>query len=164
MTTRSDWVRYSYTHSARAGSNMALIVLDRSLLDQPIQLSNVKRYAYGQFEEGGVGLWAEGKAGWFLLEPAAEYKGIFVEMLEAIDMLYFLADNSRKGGTRRGGYRGSKGSDEQCRCLFMKASRVLELSWAGMLTIRSTLSTQTTVTKMSMTLPRLSTSTGTSSS
>lgn len=122
MTTRSDWVSQSCACPVRAASNITLIVLDRNLLEQPIQLSEVRRYAYGQFEEGGVGLWAEGKAGWFLIEPAAEYKSIFVEMVEAIEMLYFLADNSKKSGTRRGGYRGSKGTDEQCRSLFKKVT------------------------------------------
>lgn len=163
MMTRSDWVSHSCACSTKARFNIALIVLDRSLLEQPIQLSNVRRYAYGQFKEGGVGIWAEGKAGWFLVEPAVEYKTIFVEMAQAIDMLYFLADNSKKTGTRRGGYKGSKGTDEQCRCLFKKASRILECSSDGMLTIYSMLSTRTTVTKVSMTRPRLSTSTGSSS-
>jgi len=140
-------------------------VLDHSLLEQTIQLSNVRRYAYGQFKEGGgVGIWAEGKAGWFLVEPAVEYKAIFAEMVEAIGMLYFLADNSKKSGTRRGGYRGSKGTDEQCQCLFRKASRILDYSTDGMLTIFSMLNTRITGSKESMTPPRGFTSTGSFSS
>ena len=131
MMLRSDWVSQHCTCSARAVFNSTLIVLDRRLLRQPIQLSPVRRYAYGQFEDGGVGVWAEGKAGWFLVEPAVEYKSIFLGMVEAIDLLYFLADNSKKGGMRRGGYRGSKGADEQCRSLFKKASRVLGSLWLG---------------------------------
>lgn len=157
--TRSDWVSHSDTCSTRAGFNV-VSVLDRSLLEQPIELLNVRRYAYGQFEEGGVGIWAEGNAGWFLIEPAVEYQTIFAEMVEAIEMLYFLADNSKKHGTRQAGYKGSKGTDEQCQRLFKKVSGNLEYSSDETVMIFSILSTRITATKM-WTMPRrLSTSIG----
>lgn len=100
-------------------------MLNGSFLDLTIQISEVKRYAYGQYPDGGIGIWAEGKAGWFLIEPARNYKAIYDDMVEAIDILYFLVDNHRKGKSRRGS------TKEQCRNLFSKARAGSVMSFLG---------------------------------
>lgn len=58
----------------------------------------MKHYAYGQHQDGDVGIWVAGRAGWFLIAPARGYKTVYKEMVEAIDLLYFLADqyNAKK--------------------------------------------------------------------
>ncbi|KAI9875870.1 MAG: hypothetical protein M1830_007860 [Pleopsidium flavum] len=100
-------------------SDQERLVLNKTLLKQTIQLSKVKRFAYGQYDDGGVGIWAEGKAGWFAIEPAPEYKIIFDEMVEAIDILYFLVDRYKKTGTKRG-HKDLKSTEEQSRSIFKK--------------------------------------------
>lgn len=99
-------------------------MLDENGLEQLIQLSNVKRFAYGQYDDGTVGIWAEGRAGWFAVEAAADYKAIFGEMEEAIDILYFLIDRYKKSGTKRG-HKDLKSTEVQCRYLFKK----VQSSW-----------------------------------
>lgn len=59
----------------------------------PIALRNVTRFAYGQYEDGEVAIWAAGEAGWFkLATPARTYRDVYADMVDAINVLYFLAD------------------------------------------------------------------------
>lgn len=67
-------------------------VKDENYRSKRITISNVKHYAYGQHQDGEVGIWVAGQAGWFLIAPAKGYKAVYKEMVEAIDLLYFLAD------------------------------------------------------------------------
>ncbi|KAK0664310.1 hypothetical protein DIS24_g744 [Lasiodiplodia hormozganensis] len=69
----------------------------------PVELTNVTRFAYGQYDDGEVAIWAAGQAGWFkIAEPPAArggnnaYKDIFKDMVDAINVLYFLADVYRE--------------------------------------------------------------------
>ncbi|KAF2456815.1 hypothetical protein BDY21DRAFT_44094 [Lineolata rhizophorae] len=58
----------------------------------PITVREVSRYAFGQYDDGEVGIWAAGQAGWFKIKPSRAYKEIFQRMVEAIRLLYFAAD------------------------------------------------------------------------
>lgn len=76
-------------------------VLDPEYLTKRIVLENVTHYAYGQHNDGEVGFWVAGKAGWFSISPAKGYKAIFNDVVEAIDLLYFLADRHQSKRTRK---------------------------------------------------------------
>lgn len=57
-----------------------------------IALHEVRSFAYGQFEDGGVQIWAAGQAGWFSISPSRRFKSTYLEMEEAVSILYFVAD------------------------------------------------------------------------
>ncbi|KAK5709262.1 hypothetical protein LTR17_019942 [Elasticomyces elasticus] len=61
-----------------------------------IEISEVRSFAYGQFDDGTIGLWASGRAGWFRLKPARAYREVYNEIIEGIGMLYFVADAYRE--------------------------------------------------------------------
>ncbi|KAK1141274.1 hypothetical protein N8T08_009177 [Aspergillus melleus] len=68
------------------------LVLDPDYLTKRIVLENVTHYAYGQHNDGEVGFWVAGRAGWFSISPARGYRPMFNDVVEAIDLFYFLAD------------------------------------------------------------------------
>ncbi|KAL0263706.1 hypothetical protein SLS55_002687 [Diplodia seriata] len=72
---------------------------------QPVVLRAVTRFAYGQYDDGEVAIWAAGRAGWFKIAdpPARAYRDAFADMVDAINILYFLADVYRGGGNGGGG-------------------------------------------------------------
>ncbi|KAF3483459.1 uncharacterized protein GIQ15_02783 [Arthroderma uncinatum] len=76
-------------------------VLDGDYLKKRVIIQNVTHYAYGQDGDGGVGVWAAGDAGWFSISPAKGYKPMFNDVVEAVDLLYFLVDQN-KPRKRRG--------------------------------------------------------------
>ncbi|PGH02279.1 hypothetical protein GX51_04719 [Blastomyces parvus] len=76
------------------------LVLDDSYRNKRVLIDNVTHYAYGQHDDGEIGLWVAGTAGWFSIAPARGYKPMFNEMVEAIDLLYFLADQHQKSRRR----------------------------------------------------------------
>ncbi|KKZ68782.1 hypothetical protein EMCG_00995 [[Emmonsia] crescens] len=79
------------------------LVLDDTYRNKRVLIDNVTHYAYGQHDDGEIGLWVAGSAGWFSIAPSRGYKPMFNEMVEAIDLLYFLADkhqNSRRRGKK----------------------------------------------------------------
>ncbi|GME43604.1 uncharacterized protein LTHEOB_9768 [Neofusicoccum parvum] len=57
-----------------------------------VSLRGVTRFAYGQYEDGEVAIWAAGRAGWYKLAPARAYAPVFAGMVDAITILYHLAD------------------------------------------------------------------------
>ncbi|GAB7339215.1 hypothetical protein MBLNU457_5874t1 [Dothideomycetes sp. NU457] len=57
-----------------------------------IALHEVRSFAYGQFEDGGVQIWAAGHAGWFSISPSRRFRATYLEMEEAVSILYFVAD------------------------------------------------------------------------
>ena len=61
-----------------------------------IEISEVRMFSYGQFEDGNIGLWAGGKAGWFALKPARAYRAIWNGMVESVNTLYWVADAYRE--------------------------------------------------------------------
>ena len=78
----------------------ACAVLDPTYRSKRVLIDNVTHYAYGQHQNGEVGIWVAGLAGWFSITPAKGYKPMFNEMVEAIDLLYFLADKHQRKGRR----------------------------------------------------------------
>ncbi|KAL4975404.1 hypothetical protein BDW66DRAFT_137626 [Aspergillus desertorum] len=78
------------------------LVLDSDYLTKRIVLDDVSHFAYGQHDDGEVGIWVAGRAGWFSISPAKGYRPMFNEVIEAIDLLYFLADRHKpKRSSRR---------------------------------------------------------------
>ncbi|KAF2663582.1 hypothetical protein BT63DRAFT_430409 [Microthyrium microscopicum] len=61
-----------------------------------IEVNPVGRYAFGADGSGdNVSLWAAGRAGWFELQPALDYKQFFDEMASGVTAWYFLMDNPK---------------------------------------------------------------------
>ncbi|KAH1616748.1 hypothetical protein KXX21_009711 [Aspergillus fumigatus] len=77
------------------------LVLDPDYITKRIVIDNVTHYAYGQHSDGEVGVWIAGRAGWFSISPARGYRPMFNDVVEAIDLLYFLADRHQPKGRRR---------------------------------------------------------------
>lgn len=61
-----------------------------------IEITGVRTFSYGQFEDGNIGLWAGGKAGWFALKPARAYKSIWSGMVESVNIFYWIVDAYRE--------------------------------------------------------------------
>ena len=61
-----------------------------------IEITGVRTFSYGQFEDGNIGLWAGGKAGWFALKPARAYKSIWNGMVESVSTWYWIVDAYRE--------------------------------------------------------------------
>lgn len=55
-------------------------------------MRNVDRFSYGRFDDGEAAVWAAGKAGWFEIQPSREYKSVYRDMVESIDVYYFVVD------------------------------------------------------------------------
>ena len=66
-------------------------VRDRNVLPATVEI-NAQNFSYGQFDTGEVGIWAAGESGWFEIKPSRQYRPIYRDMTEAINILYFLAD------------------------------------------------------------------------
>ena len=69
-----------------------------------IEITDVRSFAYGAYSDGSVELWAAGRAGWFVIRPSRTYRPIYNEMLEAVNLLFFIADayrEPRKSGKGR---------------------------------------------------------------
>lgn len=64
-------------------------------------IENVTHYAYGQHDDGEVGIWVAGKAGWYSIVPARGYLPMYNDMVEAIDLLYFLVDRLQRTKRKR---------------------------------------------------------------
>ncbi|KAI7677524.1 hypothetical protein KC322_g15181, partial [Hortaea werneckii] len=61
-----------------------------------IRVPDVRLFAYGQYADGSVVLWAAGQAGWYTIKPARPYRSIYTRMVEGVKMLYFVADMYRE--------------------------------------------------------------------
>ncbi|RMY14879.1 hypothetical protein D0866_13876 [Hortaea werneckii] len=61
-----------------------------------IQVPDVRLFAYGQYADGSVVVWAAGQAGWYTIKPARPYRSIYTRMVEGVKMLYFVADMYRE--------------------------------------------------------------------
>ena len=61
-------------------------------------LPNVTNYCYGE-EDGVCRIWAEGEAGWFEIQPSEQYQDVYIRMVEAITIWYFLEDQHNIRGT-----------------------------------------------------------------
>ncbi|KAF2031125.1 hypothetical protein EK21DRAFT_88266 [Setomelanomma holmii] len=52
--------------------------------------------------DGEFVIWAQGKAGWFEIRPAPHYQSIYTDMIQAVQLLYFVTD-IYSGPRKRGG-------------------------------------------------------------
>ncbi|PSN65977.1 hypothetical protein BS50DRAFT_588765 [Corynespora cassiicola Philippines] len=68
-----------------------------------IQITNVTRFSYGQSTDGELMIWALGEAGWFELSPSPSYSDIYNDMVEAVEILYFVSDIYNEPRKRGGG-------------------------------------------------------------
>lgn len=50
------------------------------------------RFSYGEMTDGGYVVWAQGQAGWFEIQPSAQYRSIYDKMIQAVELLYFVTD------------------------------------------------------------------------
>lgn len=76
-------------------------MLDEDYPSKRIVIENVTHYAYGQHADGEIGVWVAGKAGWYSITPAKGFKPMFNDMVEAVDLLYFLVDQHQRKKRRR---------------------------------------------------------------
>jgi hypothetical protein len=53
--------------------------------------------------DGELVIWALGEAGWFELRPARHYKALYDDMVEAVELLYFITDIYNQPRKRGGG-------------------------------------------------------------
>ncbi|KAF1970635.1 hypothetical protein BU23DRAFT_600770 [Bimuria novae-zelandiae CBS 107.79] len=72
---------------------------------RPVDLTirGVTRFSYGKFTDGEVAVWAQGEAGHYLIRPARQYQDVYDSMVQAVELLYFLADVYNEPRKRGGG-------------------------------------------------------------
>lgn len=68
-----------------------------------VEVRNVTRFSYGEMTDGAYVIWAQGRAGWFEIQPAADYRSIFNDMVRAVELLYFVTDIYNEPRKRGGG-------------------------------------------------------------
>ncbi|KNG52491.1 hypothetical protein DDE82_006341 [Stemphylium lycopersici] len=68
-----------------------------------IEIRNVTRFSYGEMTDGAYVMWAQGKAGWFEIRPTAQYKPIYDDMVQAVELLYFVTDIYSEARKKGGG-------------------------------------------------------------
>lgn len=76
-----------------------------------IEIQNVRLFAHGGYDDGTIDVWAEGRAGWFLIRPAREYRNIYNDMAQAVGMLHCLED--KYAGCRKKGRKMIPGTVEE---------------------------------------------------
>jgi hypothetical protein len=81
----------------------AILVLSKSQKPVDIEIRNVTRFSYGELTNGDVAIWAEGKAGWFQIRPATQYTAMYEDMIQAVQLLYFVTDIYNEPRKRGGG-------------------------------------------------------------
>lgn len=79
-----------------------MAVLSKSTKPVDLEIHNVTRFSYGELTDGEFAIWAEGNAGWFEIRPAPHYNDIYDDMIEAVQLLYFVAD-IHDGPRKKGG-------------------------------------------------------------
>jgi hypothetical protein len=78
-------------------------VLHKSSKPIEIEILHVTRFSYGELTDGQFAIWAEGKAGWFEIRPASHYADIYADMIQAVQLLYFVTDIYNEPRKRGGG-------------------------------------------------------------
>ncbi|KAK8248959.1 hypothetical protein IWZ00DRAFT_312089 [Phyllosticta capitalensis] len=78
-------------------ADLAHLLINSQPRGTQLVVRNVTRFAYGQYEDGEVAIWAAGEAGWYKIKPSRSFRSIFEGMVDAIDVLYYLADVYREG-------------------------------------------------------------------
>ncbi|KAI5310087.1 hypothetical protein KEM55_001784 [Ascosphaera atra] len=77
------------------------MIIDKKHASSYVIIENVLYYSFGQDDDGDISFWVAGPPGWFLITPNKAYKHVFDEMVEAVDLFYFLADSLKKSGRRK---------------------------------------------------------------
>jgi hypothetical protein len=65
--------------------------LDADLATKRIAIQFVRYWSYWREPTGEVLISVLGRAGWFHIQPAQEYRKIFYDITEGVDLLYFFA-------------------------------------------------------------------------
>lgn len=86
--------------------------------NQPIEISSVTQFSYGQYEDGTVDIWASGQAGWYTINPSRPYKHVYSDMVQAVKLLYFTSDTYQEA---------KKLSDVDAQLLFHKVRACVTL-------------------------------------
>jgi hypothetical protein len=81
----------------------AIPVLHKPYKATEIEIRNVTRFSYGEMTDGEFVIWAQGKAGWFEIRPAAHYQSIYADIVQAVELLYFVTDIYSEPRKRGGG-------------------------------------------------------------
>jgi hypothetical protein len=80
---------------------LILIVKYTRYYRETIRIRDVTMYSFSENEDGTLGFWAAGRAGWYELRtPAKGYANIFRGMEEATGIFYYLADKYRNSRPR----------------------------------------------------------------
>lgn len=76
-----------------------------ALIDNPaykrVKIDHVTNYSFGQDDYGRPVIWAAGKAGWYEISPSARYIEYYENMVEAIDLFYFMVDQFSRLSLKR---------------------------------------------------------------
>ena len=68
-------------------------VIDSDSIPASLIIHSIQRYSYGQFDDGSIAFWVPSRAGWFEISPSRRYRAIFRDMVDAINILYFVSDS-----------------------------------------------------------------------
>ncbi|KAF2111359.1 hypothetical protein BDV96DRAFT_582045 [Lophiotrema nucula] len=87
----------------RVERHQGKLLLKKPFRPLDITIENVTRYSYGQTEDGEIMIWALGESGWFEIRPARNYREIYGDMVQAVEILYFITDIYSEPRKRGGG-------------------------------------------------------------
>lgn len=76
-----------------AMENNHLLLKHSYARNQSIEITDVKEFSYGQYDNGNIDLWAAGHAGWYTIHPSRAYRDVYMNMLQSIRLLYFAGDS-----------------------------------------------------------------------
>jgi hypothetical protein len=68
-----------------------------------VEIRNVTRFSYGQTTDGDMMIWALGSAGWFEIRPSKSYESTYGDIVQAVEILYFITDVYTEPRKRGGG-------------------------------------------------------------
>ena len=106
-------------------SDVVLAVRDRNYKDKSIILDRVTTYAFAEYDDGTIGFWAAGKAGWFEIQsPAPSFEAVYNKMNEAASIFYILADKLRRA-FKRAPTLSAKDLNKYARRVFQTVSEIL---------------------------------------
>jgi hypothetical protein len=78
-------------------------VLNKPYKPIDVEIRDVTRFSYGQTTDGDMMIWALGLAGWFEIRPSKSYEAIYRDMVQAVEILYFVTDVYNEPRKRGGG-------------------------------------------------------------
>ncbi|KAI4715011.1 hypothetical protein J4E89_000696 [Alternaria sp. Ai002NY15] len=74
------------------GRSQLKYLLKKPYKPMEVEIQHVTRFSYGEMTDGAYVIWAQGQAGWFEIRPTAQYKPIYDQMVQAVELLYFVTD------------------------------------------------------------------------